>query len=35
MVFDHIDGAKHREIGAARNRAAFDDLNCDRVFCAT
>ena len=26
MVFDYIDGAAGREIGAARNRAAFDDL---------
>jgi (S)-mandelate dehydrogenase len=26
MVFDYIDGAAGREIGAARNRAALDDL---------
>ena len=26
MVFDYIDGAAGRETGAARNRAAFDDL---------
>jgi L-lactate dehydrogenase (cytochrome) len=26
MVFDYIDGAAGREIGAARNRSAFDDL---------
>jgi L-lactate dehydrogenase (cytochrome) len=26
MVFDYIDGAAGREIGVARNRSAFDDL---------
>ena len=33
MVFDYIDGAAGREIGAVHNRAAIDDLKLrPRIF---